>query len=399
MELNYNLLLAVAISVMASWYLLPKVRNICHKKKLYDSHDERTVHTGIVPRLGGVVFFPVFFLAYLIIMSVNLLLDPTIFTQANAELSTQWMLAMIGLLILYLTGVGDDLVGVRYRLKLIMQIVAAGVFILSGVWIDNLQGLFGIHELPAAVGIPLTLFVIVFIVNAINFIDGIDGLASGVGMLTFLFYGLIFDYLDMSTHAIMAFIAFGMLIPFFYFNVYGNPAKQQKIFMGDSGSLTIGLLMAYFAVKLTHANPTGEGATPFSMVLAFSVLIVPLFDATKVILGRILSGRSPFKPDTGHIHHRFLQMGFTHRRSTLCILLLVAFYTIGTITLFPYLNTHLLFGLVVAIWVALHFILKKLRLKDGAAVKAINPASKWEGYSDVASGVSSNRKKEAPREE
>lgn len=373
MELYINLFSTSVISALFSWLLLPKVQRICMMKKLFDSQDERKVHSGIIPRLGGVVFLPALLLTFLLVLSVNLLLQTSLSSSVNIALYTELMLALSAVLLLYFIGVGDDLVNVRYRTKLMVQVIAGILFTSSGIWINNFYGLFGLNEINAVIGIPLTIFVIVFIINAINFIDGVDGLAAGIGMFAFLYYGLIFLYMQSYIYSLLAFSSLGMLIPFFYYNVFGKVNKGTKIFMGDSGSLTIGILLSVFAVKVCHYDPNHIHQSPQSMVFAFSILIVPMFDALRVILFRICTGKSPFKPDKNHMHHQFLQLGFSHRIIMLMILMIAAFFGAGSILLAPYVDINLLLGLIILLWVIMDIF---LRIKIKHTVQSIPAKSK-----------------------
>lgn len=358
MGLFVNFFSASVVSALFSWILLPKILQICKIKGLFDSHDERKIHSGVVPRLGGVAFFPALLFTFLVILSINLLLKTSLVSSINITLYIELMLALSAILLIYFTGVGDDLVNIRYRTKLMIQIVAGILFTSSGVWINNLYGLFGLNEIDAAIGIPLTVIVIVFIINSINFIDGIDGLAAGIGMFAFLCYGFIFLYMQLYVYSLLAFSSFGVLIPFFYYNVFGKENKGTKIFMGDSGSLTIGVLLSVFAVKVCHYNPDSLYQLPQSMVFAFSVLLVPMFDALRVALFRVYTGKSPFKPDKNHIHHQFLQLGFSHKAIMLMILTIVVFLGTGSILLAPYVDINLLLGLIIVLWAGMDIYLR-----------------------------------------
>lgn len=373
MELYISLIAALIGSGLFSWFFLPEIQRICFEKNLFDSHDERKVHTGIVPRLGGVGFFPAMILSFLLVVSANILLHTSIISAIHLSPLVEWTLVLSALIFLYLTGIADDLVDVRYRSKLFIQVIAAGLFIASGVWIDNLHGLLGVYEINAVVGIPLTILVIVSIINAFNFIDGIDGLAAGIAMLAFLFFGFTFLYLGLYIYSILAFAALGMLVPFFYYNIFGRANKHSKIFMGDCGSLTIGMLLAVFAVKVYHSASLGPDQSPQALVLGFAVLIVPLFDALRVVLLRLIKGRSPFKPDRSHMHHQLLDMGFSHRVATLIMLTNAIFFGALTVFLIPYIDINLLLGGVILLWAMLDFFLRRRvrRVKQVASAASL----------------------------
>lgn len=353
-----------------SWFFLPEIQRICFQKNLFDSNNERKVHAGIVPRLGGVGFLPAMMLSFLLVVSINILLGTSIISNITLSSLVEWALVLSAIIFLYLTGIADDLITVRYRNKLLIQGIAASLFTASGIWINNLHGLFGLYEISAWVGIPLTILIVVFIINAFNFIDGIDGLAAGIGMIAFLFFGLIFLYLKLYITSIMAFSALGMLIPFFYYNIFGKASNRSKIFMGDCGSLTIGMLLSVFAVKVYHFASIGSDYSPQALVLGFSVLIVPLFDALRVILFRLFKGKSPFRPDRNHMHHQLLDLGFTHRTAMLIMITEAIFLGGVVVSLAPYLNINLLLGGIVLLYLLLDFFVRS-RVKQVVRMRSL----------------------------
>jgi UDP-N-acetylmuramyl pentapeptide phosphotransferase/UDP-N-acetylglucosamine-1-phosphate transferase len=371
MDLHISLFSAFIISLFLSRLLIPKIQQICFKKELFDAQDSRKVHSGIIPRLGGAAFFPVLLFTFLFILNVNIILQTPLSSYITVASSTEWTLALSGILILSAIGIEDDLINVRYRKKFILQIIAAMLFTFSGVWINDLQGLFGIYEIPAVIGIPFTVFIIVFIINSINLIDGIDGLASGIGMIAFIYYGFLFLHMGLYIYSILAFISLGMLVPFFYYNVFGNVNKGRKIFMGDSGSLTLGMLLSVFAVKVCHIGQVDTLRAPH-IIIAFSILIVPMFDTLRVAVLRIYTRRNPFKPDKNHIHHIFLRLGFSHKAAMAIILLIVIFFGAVNIFFSSYLSTHILLvinvlmlsGMYIYLTIKVKRIPKSVGLKD-----------------------------------
>ena len=192
--------------------------------------------------------------------------------------------------------------------------------------------------------------VIVFIINAINLIDGIDGLASGLSAIALLFYGIAFYSVGEYLYAMIAASAMGTLIPFFYFNVFGDPAKRKKIFMGDTGALTIGVVLATMALKMNNLTPTIENIHANPLVLAFSPVIVPCLDVVRVYIHRILRHRNPFLPDKCHIHHKILATGLPQRVTMISILIVSACFIILNVLISPYMNVTILFILNLAIW-------------------------------------------------
>lgn len=155
-----------------------------------------------------------------------------------------------------------------------IQLICACLFPISGLWINDFYGLFGIYQLSAWFGIPFTILTVIFITNAINLIDGIDGLASGLSSAALLVLGFLFIDKGLWIYSMLAFSTFGVLVPFFYYNVFGSAEHARKIFMGDTGSLTLGYILSFLAIKYSQSTnliPETQGA----IVIAFSTLIVP----------------------------------------------------------------------------------------------------------------------------
>ena len=255
------------------------------------------------------------------------------------------------IMILYLVGIADDLIGVRYRAKFIIQICCGLMVIGGGLWINDLYGLLYLHEIPDWIGYILSLFAVVFIINAINLIDGIDGLASGLCGVAVLFYGVVFLLMHEYIYAMLSFATFGVLVPFFYFNVFGNPVKQKKIFMGDTGSLTVGMMICILSLRMVHHFPSDLleiQANPF--ILAYSPLIIPCFDVMRVYLHRVKNGKNPFLPDKNHIHHKMLAIGMRQRTAMITIVFLSVCFTLCNILLSRYMDVTLLLTLDVAVW-------------------------------------------------
>ena len=211
----------------------------------------------------------------------------------------------------------------------------------------------------------MTIFLIVFVINAVNLIDGIDGLASGLSCVALLFLGILFLYEGKETSSLLAFTTLGALIPFFYYNVFGIAKKRYKIFMGDTGALVIGLILSILTVKFAClVRKEGvEMAYPF-IVVSFSVLLVPGFDVIRVVLHRYRMGQPLFLPDKNHIHHKFLALGCSHRKAMFTILALASLFIILNMALCSYININVLIMLDVVLWTALHvWLTSKIKKK------------------------------------
>ena len=220
-----------AFIVIVGWTLsamvLPRISLVSFRRRLFDSVDERKLHTAHIPRLGGIAFFPCITVTVsLAIIGYNLWQGYNIL---DMDLTNRLLSMLCCLFILYLIGMMDDLIGVRYRAKFFIQIVCGIMLVAGGVELSDLHGMLFIHSMPSWISIPLTVFVTVFIINAINLIDGIDGLASGLCSIACLLYGLTFLMFHQYIYAMLAFATLGVLVPFFYYNVFGNAEHGKNI--------------------------------------------------------------------------------------------------------------------------------------------------------------------------
>lgn len=355
------ILLCFSISVILSSLIIPRILVVAFRKKLFDIPDERKVHSGVVPRLGGISFTPTILFSLSFTTGFRYLIGYDIPSSILGIIIPEFYFLVCGMTLLYLAGIKDDLVGLRYRSKFLVQIIAACMLPLSGLWINNFYGIFGIYELTPWFGIPFTILVVVFITNAINLIDGIDGLASGLSIVSLIILGGLFLHDGLSIYAMLAFATCGVLLPFFYYNVFGQIKRCKKIFMGDTGSLTLGYLLAFLAIRYASYNPY---ITPYSegaIIIAFSTLIVPMFDVVRVVLVRARNHKNLFQPDKNHIHHKFLAMGFSPRKAMLCILSMACLFSVVNIILVHYLNNNWVFIGDVVIWIGANMWFDKVR--------------------------------------
>ena len=227
---------------------------ISHKKRLYDVPDARKVHTMPVPRLGGLSFFPVILMSMFLVIGFRLYFWDMDTSSLSFNMLYEYLFLFVGMTLLYLVGVCDDLVGVGYRYKFAVQIAAAFLLVLSGNWFDSFGGLFGIYSVPVWVGVPFTVFIVVYITNAINLIDGIDGLASGLCCIALSVLSVIFFLRGQYVYALLAICTLGILMPFWCYNVFGNANRGHKLFMGDAGSLTLGYVISFLIIHMSVTN-------------------------------------------------------------------------------------------------------------------------------------------------
>ncbi|MGI4022303.1 MAG: MraY family glycosyltransferase [Janthinobacterium lividum] len=318
MFLGFYYLLVTVISILLVLLILPSVIHVGQQNNLFDDHAiPRKNHGYGIPRLGGVAF-------YLSTILVSLLVG-------RNELELPMYDLYAASIILLIVGLKDDLSGVNCHTKLIMQAVVAFIITVPGdIRITSLYGIFNIYQMDYITSVIISLVVIVFIINSFNLIDGIDGLAGTLGVISCCTFGFYFMLNNQIGLTALAFSMAGSLIAFLAYNY--SPAR---IFMGDAGSLFLGMICAVFAIKFISIN---EVSTNFNLqaapAFAVAVLVIPVFDTCSVIITRIYNKKSPFKPDRNHIHHRLLLLGLTHLQTTF----LLAFINILFISLVLMLN-------------------------------------------------------------
>lgn len=354
-----NVLIILSGTLLATFMgrlIIPNILIISLRKRLFDVPDSRKVHKRPVPRLGGVMFFPVIVFTMCIMSLTRIIwghLPNEFFTMGIVK---EMLCLFAGLTLLYIVGIGDDLVGIRYRKKFIIQTISAAFFPLAGLYINNFYGLLGIYAVSPCLGVPLTMLLVVFITNAINLIDGIDGLASGISIVALTMLGIFFALGELWIYTLLSFACVGVLIPFFIYNVFGNADRGRKIFMGDTGSLTLGYILSCLVIK--YSMYTGSEIHPTDgvpIVIAFSILLVPCLDVIRVVIGRVRRHTNPFKPDKTHIHHKFLAMGFDTRRALILIQLISTLFIASTALLIQAgVNANIVLLADVAVWTGLN---------------------------------------------
>ena len=319
------LLGAFLVSLICGLVFTPLILDFCKRKRLYDIPNERKVHKNATPRLGGISFFPSMLTAFFIM----LLFTPVV-EQDTLPVNVWSAVFIVGLLLIYGIGIIDDLVGLKATSKFAVQIATACLLPFAGLYINNLYGLFGIHEIPYLVGVPLTVFIIVFIDNAINLIDGIDGLAAGLSLLALAGFLAYFRYHGVYVYTYTIIIAgmMGALVAFAYFNLFGKPERNTKIFMGDSGSLSLGFTLGFLAVKCTVDNNNIWPYRPEAIIVPLTLLIVPTADVVRVTLFRLRHHTPLFSADKNHIHHKLMRTGMNQHQALICILVLAAWYVV-----------------------------------------------------------------------
>ena len=346
-----NSLAAFLISAVFAGILIPQILLIAFRKNLFDVPDERKIHFSSVPRLGGVAFEPVVFFCLFVLLLVNSHIGNGGVQQSFHVNAIKLYSGACSLILMYIIGIADDLIGVKYRAKFVMQILCGVLFVSADIGIFDLHGFLGIHELPYVLGVLLSIVLIVFIVNSMNLIDGIDGLASGLSAVALGYYGVLFLMLNQYAYALLAFSTLGTVCPFFYYNVFGKAEKQKKIFMGDTGSLTIGIILSFLCLNMAEETSLSSISEKYNpLVVAFAPLMIPCMDVVRVFFHRIKNRQSPFLPDKNHIHHKLLRLGFSQRRTMIMIIIGSIVCTALCVFLSMYLNSVVILLLAVAIF-------------------------------------------------
>ncbi len=294
---------------------MPMVLKIARAKNFVVKPNKRMCHTGTVPNIGGIDIFVSFVLTYLLF-------------EYDSFQHSQYI--FIGIFLILVVGFVDDLVDLSPGWKLSGEVLA-GLFmiVMADIRITHLHGFLGIDEIPKVASYLLSVFVYLGITNSLNLIDGVDGLASGLGIVYCLFFALYFQFIGEMHLSVLAYTLVGSLLVFFLYNVFGR--SRRKIFMGDSGSLLLGYMITFFVFFFCQVNAySNESLGIYYMqaapAVAICVLAVPLFDTLRVMFTRIKKGISPFSPDTNHIHHLLLKIGLTHIQVSMLLISLTLFF-------------------------------------------------------------------------
>ena len=381
MQWTLDELAVFLISAGLSGIIIPKILLIAFRKRLFDEPDERKIHTAAVPRLGGLAFMPSIVFSICLVVGVKGILDAQGLSAYfggpsevgdMSEMLLPMCFGLCAVMMMYLVGIADDLIGVRYRAKFVAQILAALLLAMGGVRIENFHGFMWLYELPVGLSWAATVLLVVFITNAINLIDGIDGLASGLSGIAMAFYGFVFMHTGHMLYAMLAFAGLGTLVPFFYYNVFGNPAMGKKIFMGDTGSLTTGLILSFLSIEVCSL-PEGSVYSWDVMVVAFAPLAIPCLDVIRVFVHRIVRGMSPFLPDKSHIHHKLLALGIPQRWAMTTILATSSALIAANLLMSVHMGPMWVLVIDMVVWVAANWQLtrcimarqKRLGIKEG----------------------------------
>ncbi len=301
METVFTLILTFISALGISYFIIPLLIEVARKKQLFDQPGGRKTHAQPVPALGGVAIFCGFFI-------------PAMLFVSGETLEQLRYLLAAGLLML-LVGLKDDLAGMGARQKLLMQGIVVAILTYSGFQLEGFYGLFGWGEIGQWWRFPLTAFFLLALINAYNLIDGIDGLAGSLALVSSLIFAVLFYQQGDINWCLMALALSGGILSFLRFNFY-----RAVIFMGDNGSMILGLMLGCFSIRLLNIAPAQTIPSPVVAVV-FSLVAIPILDLVRVSLYRIYCGRSPFSADRGHLHHLLLRQGFS--TPIICLMLVL----------------------------------------------------------------------------
>jgi UDP-GlcNAc:undecaprenyl-phosphate GlcNAc-1-phosphate transferase len=341
---------AAITAFIITYYSVPAIIRLSLVKKLYDKPDERKIHAGRISPLGGMAIFGGMIISF-VFFSAHL---------ANPTLNS----VLVALFILFIMGVKDDLYPLTPYKKMIGQLLAVSIVIFQGdIRIENFYGLFDIHELPYWISVLISYFFFLGIINSFNFIDGINGLSSGIGIVVSITFGIWFHYLNEPLFLILSLAIAGSQLAFLRFNLV-----NAKIFMGDSGSMILGFLAALLTIYYLQANERFSDSKLLhidALVFALAVLIIPIMDTIRVVFIRLfILRKSPFKADRNHIHHVLLDIGLTHVQATLILLGVNVFFVLFTYLLNDYVRAKYLIltlSLLAILLSQIPFVIKRKR--------------------------------------
>lgn len=296
---------AIITSYIITFLIIPVIISYTKKKNVLDTPDRRKIHKGQIPSLGGIAIFIGFITAAFVWISFRGIVH--------------YKYVLVALSIIFAMGFRDDIIPLKPKVKLLVQLVCAVmVIVLSGVKLTSLYGLFGVAGINPIIGFIVSLFTIVVITNAFNLIDGLDGLAGTIAMVSLMFFGIWFALIEESFTPVLIFSMLGAVAAFLSFN--WEPAR---IFMGDTGALVLGFLFSVLAIHFIetnyHLNNDNIYKFKASISTAICVIIIPLCDTLRIFIVRLSKGKSPFEPDKSHIHHALMRLGLRHYQTAIVL--------------------------------------------------------------------------------
>lgn len=364
----YQIIVPTLLAFLGTLWIHPRVLKIAIMKDLVDNPNARKLQRRPIPNMGGpAVFFGII---------IGLCSSQAMFNSTNV------FMLMAAMLIMLYIGIMDDISGLTPSLRFAAEIlIILWLMYVNKASISCFYELWGINTIPTWISYPLTIFTCVGIINAINLIDGVNGLSSGFCFMASILFAIIFYHMGNAVMMTLAITAAGAIIPFFFHNVFGN---NTKMFIGDSGTLVYGTIMSVFVISILEKNPVcigfmhkGMGLIPFTL----AVLSIPVFDTIRVMSTRILHKRSPFSPDKTHLHHMFIDLGFSHTGTTISILtlnfiIIVAWYLSYKLGVSIDVQLYIVLTLSICFTFGLYNFTKRQLAKNGKVLRLLQKISK-----------------------
>ena len=297
---------------------------------------------------------PIVTIAISVVMVILLRVHYDVDSLCGGTVIQHFLAYMAGAMMLYTVGLYDDIHGVGYKVKFAVQTLSAMLLCVSGLWVADFSYVFFVNVVPFWIGMPITVLFVVYVTNAMNLIDGIDGLASGLSCIALMVITLLNIIVHDTVWAILSISYLGVVMAFFYYNVFD---KKSKTFMGDAGSLTLGFTLAFLVLHFWQVHPVWHPHFHNVGIVALSTLAIPMLDVVRVFASRIRDGRNPFLPDKNHIHHKLMRAGLAGRQTMVVILLLSILFILSNYLVAAYMSQTLIIVIDVVLYFIMHYVI------------------------------------------
>ena len=366
-SLLINSIVIFLVAFLTTYFIIPKIIWVVNSRDLIDKPNQRSSHIKSTPTMAGVSFF----LAIIMVVFFTKQLD---YDNIGVNL-------IVALTIIFIIGLKDDLVVSSPRAKIGGQVLAIVSIIITGAFhLTEFNNFLGITTVSLSITIPFTIFIMLAIINSYNLIDGIDGLASIIGIIVFSGYALVFFIIELDYYYLISLSFIGVLFAYLRYNL----SSSKKIFMGDTGSLIIGFCIAFLTVKFMSTDLTLDKKLPFlaenKIIVILSIIFIPIFDTLRVIGIRLLNKKSPFYPDRNHIHHILIDSGLKHYKASLFLALLNILLIGLVMFLSSYYNSFEMIIFMIVIFILFLILFYKLKknlkysndFKKSKVIKLVN---------------------------
>jgi UDP-GlcNAc:undecaprenyl-phosphate GlcNAc-1-phosphate transferase len=348
-------LASIVTSFLISFLIIPVIVKYSHQRNIVDVPGGRKIHKKVTPSMGGIAIFLGFFLSSII--------------WINSSLWQDIKFLLVPFMIIFFTGLRDDLIPLKPLVKLAGQVTAAAFLLyFLDLRLHSFYGLFGLEEWPIWISYIVTVFTIIVITNAFNLVDGLDGLAGSIASAILLFYGIWYYSMGDSIFSVFCFSMLGAIIAFLLFNW-----EPSEIFMGDTGALVIGMMLAVVTIRFINLNfgLTNNSPVRFDSTIstAACLIIVPLLDTTRIIILRLSKRQSPFKPDKSHIHHAIMRLGFSHSKTTFTLVSIQIFFILLALV-FKNIGDKILLPIVIVLAIIFSITLDRMIINKKKASKS-----------------------------